>query len=110
MKKTTAIALVGLLTACAAQQETARNVRESAETADRPDPQTLEAIRLSARNVALAPPAPQDSDIVCERVTPTGSLIPQRRCLTREAQRQETEQAQEWLRSDGSQGAITEIR
>ena len=80
-----------------------------ANDAEAPDAETLQEIRLNAEQVALQS-QPQDSDVVCERVVPTGSLIPQRRCLTRAAMREETEQAQEWLRSDGSRGAITEVR
>ena len=97
----------GLLAACASQQEVADPQQASA--AEAPDAETLQEIRLNAEQVALAP-EPQQSDVVCERIAPTGSHIPQRRCLSRAAIREETEQAQEWLRSDGTRGAITEVR
>ena len=80
-----------------------------ANDAEAPDTETLQEIRLNAEQVALQRP-PQDSDVVCERIAPTGSHIPQRRCVTRAALREETEQAQEWLRSDGTRGGITEVR
>ncbi len=97
----------GLLTACASQQEAADP--QQANAAEAPDAETLQEIRLNAEQVALAR-EPQESDVVCERVTPTGSHIPQRRCVSRAAMREESEQAQEWLRSDGTRGAITEVR
>ena len=100
----------GLLAACAAQQDMSESAdAQQANAAEAPDSETLQEIRLNAEQVALTRP-PQDSDVVCERMAPTGSHIPQRRCVTRAALREETEQAQEWLRSDGTRGAITEVR
>ena len=100
----------GLLAACAAQQEMSESADAAqASAGEAPDSGTLQEIKLSAEQVSLAP-APQESDVVCERVVPTGSLIPKRRCVTRAALREETEQAQEWLRSGGTRGAITEVR
>ena len=100
----------GLLAACATQQEVSESANaQQASAAEAPDSETLQEIKLNAEQVSLAR-APQESDVVCERVVPTGSLIPQRRCKTRAALREETEQAQEWLRSDGTRGAITEVR
>ena len=105
-----AILSAGLLAACATQQETSGSAdAQQASAAEAPDSETLQEIRLNAEQVALTRP-PQESDVVCERIAPTGSHIPQRRCLTRAALREETEQAQEWLRSDGTRGAITEVR
>ena len=109
MKKIIVLIVAGLLTACAAQQNSPRNASSQADLADQTDPQTLQEIRLNARNVPVAA-VRQESEVVCERVAPTGSLIPRRRCMTREARRLETEQAQEWLRSDGTRGAISEVR
>ena len=105
-----AILCSALLAACATQQE----VSDSADAAqasatEAPDSETLQEIKLNAEQVSLAR-APQESDVVCERVAPTGSLIPKERCVTRAALREETEQAQEWLRSDGTRGSITEVR
>lgn len=101
---------VSLLAGCAAQQEMSPDADTQQVNSDEaPDSETLQEIRLNAEQVALQRP-PQDSDVVCQRVAPTGSHIPQRRCVTRAAQREEAEQAQEWLRSDGSRGAITEVR
>ena len=105
-----AILGVALLAGCAAQQEMSESANaQQASAAEAPDSETLQEIKLNAEQVSLAR-APQDSDVVCERVVPTGSLIPKRRCVTRQALRDETEQAQEWLRSDGTRGAITEVR
>ena len=105
-----AILSAGLLAACATQQEMSGSAdAQQANAAEAPDSDTLQEIRLNAEQVALTRP-PQESDVVCERVAPTGSHIPQRRCQTRAALREETEQAQEWLRSDGTRGGITEIR
>ena len=114
VKKDRSMALVAvlcsaLLAGCAGQQEVSGNAALQANDAEAPDDETLQEIRLNAEQVALTRP-PQESDVVCERVVPTGSLIPQRRCVTRAAMREETEQAQEWLRSDGTRGAITEVR
>ena len=100
----------GLLAGCAAQQDMSQSAdAQQANAAEAPDSETLQEIRLNAEQVALTRP-PQESDVVCERIAPTGSHIPQRRCLTRAALREETEQAQEWLRSDGTRGGITEVR
>ena len=114
MKKHRSMALVAvlfsaLLAGCAGQQEVSGNAALQANDAEAPDAETLQEIRLNAEQVALRRP-PQDSNVVCERITPTGSHIPQRRCVTRAALREETEQAQEWLRSDGTRGAVTEVR
>ena len=113
MNRTMALVAIlsgSLLAACAAQQELSESAdTQQASSAEAPDSETLEEIRLNAEQVALTRP-PQDSDVVCERIAPTGSHIPQRRCLSRAALREETEQAQEWLRSDGTRGAITEVR
>lgn len=115
MELTRTMALVailssGLLAACATQQEMSGSADvQQANSAEPPDSDSLQEIRLNAEQVALTRP-PQDSDVVCERIAPTGSHIPQRRCLTRSALREETEQAQEWLRSDGTRGGITEVR
>ena len=114
MKKDRSMALVAvlcsaLLAGCAGQQEVSGNAVLQANAAEAPDAETLQEIRLNAEQVALQN-QPQDSDVVCERTAPTGSHIPQRRCLTRAALREETEQAQEWLRSDGTRGGITEVR
>ena len=113
MKKERSMVLVAflfsaLLAGCAGQQEVSGN-ESSQANAEAPDAETLQEIRLNAEQVALQRP-PQESDVVCERIAPTGSHIPQRRCVTRAALREETEQAQEWLRSDGTRGAITEVR
>ena len=100
----------GLLAACATQQELSESTNaQQASAAEAPDSETLQEIKLNAEQVSLALPA-QESDVVCERVVPTGSLIPIERCVTRAALREETEQAQEWLRSDGTRGSITEVR
>ncbi len=114
MKKDRSMALVAvlcsaLLAGCAGQPEVPEDAALQAKDAEAPDAETLQEIRLNAEQVALQS-QPQNSDVVCERVVPTGSLIPQRRCMTRAAMREETEQAQEWLRSDGTRGAITEVR
>ena len=115
MKLNTGIALMVacgavLLASCAAQQGTvASGVAQSGDAAEPIDSEVLQEIKLNARNVPVAA-VPKESEIVCERVAPTGSFIPKQRCQTREARRQETEQAQEWLRSDGSRGAISEVR
>ena len=106
------VAVLGgsLLAACATQQEMSEGTDAAQASADEaPDSETLQEIKLNAEQVALTRP-PQESDVVCERVAPTGSHIPQRRCVTRAALREETEQAQEWLRSDGTRGGITEVR
>ena len=100
----------GLLAACAAQQDMSGSAdAQQANAAEAPDSETLQEIRLNAEQVALTRP-PRESDVVCQRIAPTGSHIPQRRCVTRTALREETEQAQEWLRSGGTRGAITEVR
>lgn len=104
-----AVLLSALLAGCAGQQEVSGSAALQANDAEAPDTETLQEIRLNAEQVALQRP-PQDSDVVCERIAPTGSHIPQRRCVTRAALREETEQAQEWLRSDGTRGGITEVR
>ena len=104
-----AVLLSALLAGCAGQQEVSGDAALQANDAEAPDAETLQEIRLNAEQVALTRP-PQESDVVCERVAPTGSHIPQRRCVTRAALREETEQAQEWLRSDGTRGGITEVR
>ncbi|MCZ0951111.1 MAG: hypothetical protein OXU28_01010 [Chloroflexota bacterium] len=104
-----AVLLSALLAGCAGQQEVSGDAALQANDAEAPDAETLQEIRLNAEQVALQRP-PQDSDVVCERIAPTGSHIPQRRCVTRAALREETEQAQEWLRSDGTRGGITEVR
>lgn len=109
MEKMIVLIVAGLLGACAAQQNSPRNASSQANLADRTDPQTLQEIRLNARNVPVAA-VRQESEVVCERVARTGSFIPRQRCMTREARRLETEQAQEWLRSDGTRGAISEVR
>ena len=104
-----AVLYSALLAGCAGQPEVSGSASPQANDAAALDAETLREIRLNAERVALRH-EPQDSDVVCERVIRTGSLIPQRRCLTRAALREETEQAQEWLRSDGTRGAITEVR
>lgn len=108
MKMNGSIALLlisgaGLLGACATQQE-------APATAEEPiDPQALEEIRINAEPVALVA-APPESEVVCERVARTGSHLPTERCMTRSARRVETEEAQEWLRSNGQRGSLTEVR
>ena len=113
MNRTMALVAIlsgSLLAACAARQDMSESAdAQQANSAEAPDSETLQEIRLNAEQVALTRP-PQESDVVCERVAPTGSHIPQRRCVTRAALREETEQAQEWLRSDGTRGGITEVR
>ena len=100
----------GLLAACAAQQDMSESAdAQHSSAAEAPDSETLQEIRINAEQVALTRP-PQESNVVCERITPTGSHIPQRRCVTRAALREETEQAQEWLRSGGTRGSVTEVR
>ena len=100
----------GLLAACATQQEMpgSANVLQ-ASAAEAPDAETVQEIKGNAQQVSLTD-LPRDSEIVCQRITPTGSLIPKRRCMTRAALREVTEQAQEWLRSDGERGSVTEAR
>lgn len=113
MNRTMALVAIlsgSLLAACAARQDMPESAdAQQANDAEAPDAETLQEIRLNAEQVALQRP-PRDSDVVCERIAPTGSHIPQRRCVTRAALREETEQAQEWLRSDGTRGGITEVR
>ncbi len=113
MNRTTALAtiLVGcLMAACASQPEMSGSTDgPQASASEAPDSEQLEEIKQNAEQVSLAR-VPRGTDVVCERVVPTGSFIPERRCQTRTAMREETEAAQEWLRSDGTNGAISEVR
>jgi len=113
MKLISATALLAgviLLAACAAQP-TALEIAQSAQAdaAAQFDPETLEEIRLSAETISL-PRSLADSEVVCQRVQRVGSHMRRQVCLTRAEWRRQSEEAQEWMRSDGQQGAITEIR
>ncbi len=45
--------------------------------------------------------------VVCENVTPTGSLLPRRRCTTLRQRDRKAAEAQEWLGSGGQRGSLT---
>ena len=115
ISSTALLVSIGSLIACAAQQdapETAESV--SVGVAAELDPQTLQEIKLSAETVALAG-APtdsdgeSDSDLVCRNERRPGSHISERHCYTRAALRQRSDEAQEWLRTGGAAGSITEV-
>ena len=105
------LASVFLLAACAAQPESIMTAQlepvEPTEAAAQYDPEVLQEIKTNARTVAIAPQV--ESDVVCQRVTPTGSHISERRCYTRQALRRQSEEAQEWLRSGGLRGSVSEV-
>ncbi len=99
-----------VLASCAGQQETPTVAEAFDEAGEQVgDAQALEEIKINAKQVALAG-VPPESEVVCERVARTGSHLPTRRCTTRQVQRAEREEAQEWLRSDGQRGSLTTVR
>ena len=99
------------LAACAAQREAPETAQlEPVEVAAQHDPQTLQEIKLNAETVALGQaPRDSDSEVVCRKETRPGSHISERRCYTRAALRQRTDEAQEWLRTGGAAGSLTEV-
>ncbi len=99
--------IVTLLTACAAQQP----VPEPTQLASAaPDEQTLQEIKLNVKVIPLSPTrTPSGDELVCVTARPTGSHIPERRCITRAQQRRQNREAQEWLRSGGNLGSVTGI-
>ena len=99
------------LAACAAQREAPETAQpETVDVAAQHDPQTLQEIKLSAETVALEPAGTNsDSELVCRQERRPGSHISERRCYTRAAVRRQAEEAQEWLRTGGTAGSITEV-
>jgi hypothetical protein len=108
MRVSAGLWLVILLTACAAEQpapEPALLV-----TAVAHDPQTLQEIKVNVKTVAMLPTRPSaDDDVICVREKTTGSHIATDRCYTREQQRRRNSEAQEWLRSGGLSGSVSEV-
>ena len=108
MRASAGLWLVILLTACAAEQlapEPALLV-----TAVAHDPQTLQEIKVNVKTVAMLPTRPPaDDDVICVKEKITGSRIATNRCYTREQQRRQNADAQEWLRSGGQRGAVAEV-
>ena len=109
--------LVTLLTGCAAQQSAPDPTQLLTAVADDPqtlqvahDTQTLQEITVNVETVALLPARPPaDDDVICVREKTTGSHIATDRCYTREQQRRQNEEAQEWLRSGGQRGSVAEV-
>ena len=103
-----ALASVFLLAACAAQPEPIVTAQlEPVDPSAQYDPEVLQEIKTNAKTVAIAPQL--ESEVVCQRVTPTGSHISERRCYSKQALRRQSEEAQEWLRSGGMRGSISEV-
>ena len=97
-----------LILACTTQPQLPQLVEsDSADLAEPLDPQLLREIRVTAKAVALSPP--MDSDVVCRRVTPTGSHLSKQRCDRRSSLRRQRQEAQEWLRSDGLDGSVSGV-
>ncbi len=108
MQASAGLWLVLLLTACAGQQPAPDATQLVAAVAD--DPQTLQEIKVNAKTVALLPARPPaDDDVICVEEKTTGSRIATNRCYTREQQRRQNEEAQEWLRSGGLSGSVAEV-
>ena len=112
MKLIVAIALVAgvvLLAACAAQPGIPEAVQlAQVDVAAQHAPEVLEEIRLNAETINLYR-MPTDSDIVCQRAHRAGTHIRREICLTRAEWRRLSREAQEWMRTDGQQGSISQL-
>ena len=97
-----------LILACTTQPQLPQIVEsDSADLAEPLDPQLLREIRVTAKAVALSPP--MDSDVVCQRITPTGSHLSKPPCDRSSSLRRQREEAQEGLRSDGLDGSVSGV-
>ena len=108
MQASAGLWLVLLLTACAAQQPEPEPTQLAAAVAH--DPQILQEIKVNAKTVVLLPArSSADDEVICVREKTTGSHIATDRCYTREQQRRQNAEAQEWLRSGGLSGSVAEV-
>ena len=108
---TTATLATGiLLVACAAQPEPTNTAQlQQVEVATQRLGQTADAKTVALTGTAARTASATNSGVVCRRVRPTGSYISKRQCLTREDWQLQAEQAQEWMRTDGISGSVSEV-
>ena len=87
-----------VLGACAGQPETPREATAFYTIAS-PDAEMLRQIRTQARPdpVVTAAAMSKADEVVCVKETPTGSLIPVRRCYTQAQLETQARRTQEWL-------------
>ena len=71
-----------------------------------PPPSLVGPPREEVVNVVV----PQRTDLICTVERPTGSLIAERRCVTRADAQRISESSQEWMRSGGSHGSPMYVR
>ena len=100
-----------LITACVSNNPTV----ESPQQAEVPaDSQHLQEIALNVKSLALVPTEnnvlASDDRLVCTRERRTSSHIPTNRCRTKSQRRDESERAQEWMRTQGEFGSVNVLK
>ena len=76
--------------------------------------QPLQEITLNGKSLALVPSEDNalasDDRLVCTRERRTSSHIPTNRCRTKAQRRDESERAQEWMRTQGECGSVNVLK
>jgi hypothetical protein len=103
------LGLIGLLCACAASPERPLSLqerpgREANETATAQD-----AEQIAGEVDSVAPSSGTDDETICRTEVVTGTHRPTTICLTRAERRAMRDAAQDWYRSGGRQGAVSQI-
>jgi hypothetical protein len=101
------VLFLALVSACASNHSAPDPTQQAATTAD---PQKLEEIKLNVENIALVPSGqsrlPSDDRVVCIKENRTNSYLPSNRCRTKRQRSEESDRAQEWMRSGGEFGSV----
>ena len=119
------LGLIGLLGACAvgperslSPQERAAQLADETSTPRAGETSTSEAADISAQPVAehvagevdsAAPAAGAEDQTICRTEVVTGTHRPTTVCLTRAERRAMRDAAQDWYRSGGRDGAVSQI-
>jgi len=105
------VCLVAFFLGCASQPtpeptQLAQASPENSQAAT--DEESVEELRQNSQTVAISPGTPND-DVYCVMEKRTGSHMREERCYSRSAQQRVNREAQEWLRTGGQRGSISNI-
>ncbi|MFL2554634.1 MAG: hypothetical protein ACJ0S4_08065 [Candidatus Rariloculaceae bacterium] len=101
-----------VISACGSNYSIVEPPQQAQVTAGEQPP--LQEITLNVKSLALAPSAnnalASDDRLVCTRERRTSSHIPTNRCRTKAQRRDESERAQEWMRTQGEFGSVNVLK
>src|SRR5690606_16633958 len=102
------LGLLGLLCACASAPEGGLSMQRALHEAGAPAA-SPDAAPIAGEVDSVAPAGGSDEQTVCRTEIVTGPHRPTTVCLTRAERRAMREAAQEWYRSGGRDGAVSQV-